>query len=206
MTETEQRQAAETVRKFKLIGAVLVIAMLIASAEVFTASFGHGASSRLDRLNGTAHSVYNAIYTWQEKCAELETDAVLPPVSELCQGTDTAADSLTKQISAYYADIEKVPYYRVQSDADGRVTGVLISQRPFEQTWRPDAAEQRICSQVFLQSVRRSAIIRSCRISLTIKFLLFRRLQQCRINSLPPRPETGSSTRTAVRSTSRTAA
>ena len=130
-------------RKIRRIALVLLIIAAVVCFLAASAAYVHTASSRLDTLNGKAHTVYNAIYTWQADCAELGTDAVLPPVSELQRGTDTAADSLTEKIRRYDTEITEIPYYRVQSDADGRVTGVLVSQRPIDQTWRPDAAKQR---------------------------------------------------------------
>lgn len=141
-------------RKIRRIALVLLIIAAVVCFLAASAAYVHTASSRLDTLNGKAHTVYNAIYTWQADCAELGTDAVLPPVTELQRGTDTAADSLTKQISAYYADIEKVLYYRVQSDADGKVTGVLVSQSPIKNTWRPNAKDQRTLLANFLTAKR----------------------------------------------------
>ena len=107
------------------------------------AAYGSLAGARLRALDSTAHTVFKAVQSWQEECEQQGIPAVLPPVSEEQRGTDPDPDSLSRQIYPLFTDIEKVPYYRIQSDADGKVTGVLVSQSPIGQTWRPKASEQR---------------------------------------------------------------
>lgn len=120
-------------------GAVIMSGCIL----ILFAVYGSLAGARLRALDSTAHSVFKAVQAWQENCEQQGIPAVLPPVSEELRGTDPDPDSLSRQIYPLFTDIEKVSYYRIQSDADGKVTGVLVSQSPMNQTWRPDAAKQR---------------------------------------------------------------